>query len=228
MEAELGIRPNAEAEADFLGYEVKQHRVSALDRVGSAQITLMTPEPTGGSYRENGAEAFVRRYGRAATGGIDRLDFVGVHKVGVRHVQTNLTLALIDFDVATLRIAGEGGRIALIDDDGNEAASWGFTGLMEHWRRKHAHAAYVPCTKAATAPLEYSYGKSVRLARGPDFLKFLAAMAGGSVRYDPGLKVENAGAGRPRTKARSQFRIAAGAIGALYDRVESVNACSHG
>ena len=140
LEAELGIRPNAEADADFLGFEVKQHRVARLDVIGSARITLMTPEPTGGIYREVGAEAFVRWYGRVAAGDVNRLDFVGAHVVGVRHEQTSLTLSLFDFDVATLRIGGENGRVALVDDDGNEAASWGFAPLMEHWRRKHAHA----------------------------------------------------------------------------------------
>jgi hypothetical protein len=48
------------AEPDFLGWEVK-HAVTSFARPDSgAAITLMTPEPTGRSYKEQGVEAFVR------------------------------------------------------------------------------------------------------------------------------------------------------------------------
>ncbi len=220
----MGVRPNAEAEPDIFGFEVKQHRVTDFGRFGSARITLLTPEPNGGSYYRDGAERFIRRYGRAAADG-NRIDFAGTHRVGVRHQQTGLTLTLVDFNAADGIIVGERGRIALVNDEGEEAASWGFTELMEHWARKHAHAVYVPCRKRIDAPLAYSYGARIRLAQEPDFLRLLTAMANGQVRYDPGSKIENAAAARSQTKARSQFRIGAANIAMVYARVEAVNAC---
>jgi hypothetical protein len=44
LEAELGIRPNSLAEPDFMGWEIKQHRVTDFLRPeGVGAITLMTP-----------------------------------------------------------------------------------------------------------------------------------------------------------------------------------------
>ena len=69
MEAELGIPKNSATEPDFLGWEVKQHNVANFDRVEAGTITLMTPEPSGGFYKERGPEAFIRKFGYA-----DKLD----------------------------------------------------------------------------------------------------------------------------------------------------------
>lgn len=81
LEAELGIPKNSDTEPDFLGWEVKQHAVSNFTRIEVGTITLMTPEPTGGFYREKGVEAFVRKFGYAdKLGRADRLNFGGVHR----------------------------------------------------------------------------------------------------------------------------------------------------
>jgi hypothetical protein len=101
LEAELGIPKNSDAEPDFLGWEVTQHAVSNFDRVEAGTITLMTPEPTGGYYRENGVEAFVRKFGYAdKLGRADRLNFGGIHKVGARHETTHLTMRLTGYNEA--------------------------------------------------------------------------------------------------------------------------------
>ncbi len=48
LEAEFGIPKNSRSEPDFLGWEIKQHKVSSFARPFSGgAITLMTPEPTG-------------------------------------------------------------------------------------------------------------------------------------------------------------------------------------
>ena len=64
LEAELGVISNSRSEPDFMGYEVKQFQVRDLNKVdlGSA-ITLMTPEPQGGIYKDRGADVFVRKFG---------------------------------------------------------------------------------------------------------------------------------------------------------------------
>lgn len=62
----------------------------------------------------------------------------------------------------------------------------------------------------------------MRLAEGTDPLKLLRALAGGSVYYDPGIKVERASSGSPAVKRRSQFRVKSKDIAALYESVNTV------
>lgn len=94
LEAELGIPKNSSAEPDFLGWEVKQHSVTSFARADSGTaITLMTPEPTGGFYKERGVEAFIRRFGYPDKNDIpDRLNFGGIHRAGEHQPSTGLTM----------------------------------------------------------------------------------------------------------------------------------------
>ena len=67
---ELGISPNGYADPDFMGWEVKQYGVSDFTSYrAKSPVTLMTPEPTGGLYRDEGVDAFLRRYGYADKSG---------------------------------------------------------------------------------------------------------------------------------------------------------------
>ncbi|MBK6729961.1 MAG: hypothetical protein IPG60_02990 [Bacteroidetes bacterium] len=98
LEAELGITPNGYSEPDFLGWEVKQFGVANFARINSAIITLMTPEPTDGIYKTKGAETFIRKiWLRRQSWKRNRMNFGGVHKIGVRHHLTNLEMQLIGF-----------------------------------------------------------------------------------------------------------------------------------
>ena len=221
LEAELGVRPNSLAEPDYLGWEVKQHKVSNFERFTSGVVTLMTPEPIGGFYGERGAAEFIRKYGYLdKCGREDRMNFGGVHKSGERHPLTGLTLRLIGFDSEKGKIVKDTGGIGLISDSGEIGALWPFAGLLTHWVRKHARAVYVP-SLTQKEPLSYMYGDKVRLALRTDFLRFLKAMNSGEVYYDPGLKIENIST-KPKLKTRNQFRIKSKEIGALYETVETV------
>lgn len=224
LEAELQIPKNSTAEPDFLGWEVKQYAVAGFDRPASAKaITLMTPEPTGGVYRDGGPEAFVRRFGYPdQRGREDRLNFGGRFKSGKREVRTGLTLTLSGYDSAKQTIVDATGSLALVNDDGVVAASWGFAGLLAHWSRKHSKAVYVPSMCRTTLAREYSYGHIVRLAEGTDSFRLLKALAAGDVYYDPGIKLERASTA-PAVKRRSQFRIASKNIPELYERVQEIN-----
>lgn len=223
LEAELGVPKNSKAEPDFLGWEVKQHAVANFERMGSGAITLMTPEPTSGFYGSQGVEAFVRRFGYAdRMGRVDRLNFGGIHRAGERHPFTHLTLSLKGYDAVRGRITDADGAIALVSDSGEVAAAWGFSGLLTHWTRKHAKAAYVPSQCRKEPRRQYAYGHKVRLAQRTDFLLFLKAMASGIIYYDPGIKLEQASTAHPSHKGRSQFRIKSANIAALYDMVEMV------
>ena len=59
LEAELGITPNGYSEPDFLGWEIKQYGVRNFRLLHSSVITLMTPEPNGGIYKEKSVDEFL-------------------------------------------------------------------------------------------------------------------------------------------------------------------------
>src|ERR1035437_9836215 len=222
-EEELVIAKNSSAEPDFLGWEVKQHAVSSFESMAAGAITLMTPEPTGGFYKEKGVEAFVRKFGYAdKKDRPDRMNFGGVHRSGERHETTHLTMTLPGYDAERGRITDANGCIALVSDAGEVAAAWAFSGLLSHWARKHSKAAYVPSQCRKEPARQYAYGGRVRLAQRTDSLRLLKALSTGVVYYDPGIKLEQASSAKPSHKQRSQFRIASKNIAALYETVELV------
>ncbi|MFM9944389.1 MAG: MvaI/BcnI family restriction endonuclease [Bacteroidia bacterium] len=223
LEAELGITPNGYSEPDFLGWEVKQFGVTNFANINSAVITLMTPEPTDGIYKTEGAETFLRKYGYAdRTGREDRINFGGVHKTGIRHPLTNLEMQLIGFDAETGKIRNSNGRISLIDINGNETASWSFASMLLHWNRKHNQACYVPSLSEIEVERKYKYSNNIILGSGTDFQLFLNQMANGNIYYDPGIKMENVST-IPKIKKRSQFRIKSQFLPNLYNKNEVVD-----
>jgi len=223
LEAELGVAANSRAAPDYLGYEVKQHKVSDFGRPASGgAITLMTPEPTGGLYRDEGVEAFIRTYGYSdKLGRPGRMNVGGIYRVGARVESTGLRLTLLGWDAEARRIVDGNGGVALLDDSGRVAAIWPYTGLIGHWRRKHNRAVYVPSMLADNAPQRYCYGDLVRLGEGADFLRVLDALHSGVVYYDPGIKLEWS-TGRTKIKRRSQFRVRSSDLDSLYNSVRTV------
>ena len=223
LEAELGITPNGYSEPDFMGWEIKQFGVKNLERINSAVITLMTPEPTDGIYKIHGSEYFVRKYGYPdKSGRPDRLNFGGIHKSGKIHPTTHLELKLIGFDKESGKIKNSNGKIALLDNQENEAASWSFSSLLLHWNRKHNKACYVPSLSVKNGERKYKYGNNVILGIGTDFQLFLSQMAQGNIYYDPGIKLERIST-KPKIKKRSQFRIKSRFLHKLYNVSEIVN-----
>lgn len=222
LEAELGITPNGYSEPDFLGWEVKQFSVTNFQKLNSAVITLMTPEPTDGIYRTEGTESFLRTYGYAdKKGREDRINFGGIHKAGIRQTSTNLEMQLIGFDNESGKIRNSNGKISLVDIQGNEAASWSFASMLLHWNRKHNQACYVPSLSETTTERRYKYGNNIILGTGTDFTLFLKQMALGNIYYDPGIKMENVST-KPKIKKRSQFRIKSQYLPELYKENEIV------
>lgn len=223
LEAELGIYPNGDSAPDFHGWEVKQFAGQSFAKARGHVLTLMTPEPSGGVYADEGVIPFLRRYGYDdVKGRVDRINFGGVHRVGVLNARTGLTLQLVGltdkrggFDV--------GGGLRLIDDGGEVAAAWHFSKLLDHWKRKHAKAAFVPCVTDKTfSRRAYRYGNTVNLGIGTDFGSFLRGLISSTVYYDPGIKMEDASSKSPRTKRRNQLRIKIGALPDLYHQFETV------
>lgn len=212
LEALLGVKPNAVSAPDFLGYEIKAYSTS--------KVTLMTPEPNVGFYGTEGVEAFVRRYGHPTAN--DTLYFTGAHRVGQACPSSGQTLELDGFDPTNGKILDVSGGIMLRDSDGNISAGWSFKGLIEHWGRKHASAAYVPYASNGMTPISYQYRSPILIGEGTNFEMYLKAMHQGKVIYDPGSKVTGASTGKSQVKARSQFRIAIRELSCLYRNFESV------
>lgn len=222
LEALLGVTPNGDNEPDFLGWEIKQHKAKLDNPLSGGAITLMTPEPSGGIYRDSGIVSFIRQFGYPdKSGKPDRFNFGGVHKFGERQASTGLTLVLSGYDPISQKIVDINGGITLRSDIGENAAIWHFNGLLEKWNRKHAQAAYIPSEKGPGQIPQYRFGHTVALGSGTDFGKFLSAMAKQSIYYDPGIKVENLST-NPKAKKRSQFRIRPPLIPDLYDDMEMV------
>lgn len=220
LEAQLGISPNGYAEPDYLGWEVKQYGVGDFVKyLPKSPVTLMTPEPTGGYYREAGVEAFLRRYGYPdKSGKPGRINFGGIYAAGRDfHADTGLKLTMHGFDAPSGKITDMDGWLALEDP----AAIWHFRNILTHWNRKHAKAAYLP-SLMRTPPPEYRYGGVVQLCEETDVLLLLAAIASGSAYYDPGVKMEAAAASRLAIKRRSQFRVKHSGLAMLYRRFDVV------
>ena len=224
LEAELGVVPNGRSEPDFLGWEVKQHGVNSFERYETGVITLMTPEPTGGFYKDHGVIDFVMKYGyKDKMGREDRMNFGGVHRYESKHKTTGLRLSLIGYDNGRDKISDINGGIALLTDTDELAAFWQYDGLLTHWNRKHAKAVYVPSKNQKKPRLQYFYGNIIRLCENTDFLYFLKAIASNNIYYDPGIKVENISSGSPKTKRRSQFRIKSSGVPALYESIKTID-----
>lgn len=214
LEALFGISPNGRSEPDYEGWELKTHTVVGFDRMPTGNLTLMTPEPTTGIYRDDGAAQFIRMFGYSDASIPDRLNFSSPHRINERNSRTGLTLRLDGYN--DCRIDNPLGSLVLLQDNDTVAAGWPFAGLLSHWNRKHAQAAYVANMCRGKPDAEYLYGDSWRLGEGTDFNRFLHAVSVGQVIYDPGIKLEGASGDRPQLKRRNQFRIRSKDLGSLY------------
>jgi hypothetical protein len=227
LEALLGIRSNGFSRPDFMGWEVKARQVKNADKPNSTVVTLFTPEPTTGIYRSDGLETFIRRFGYPDRNGkADRLNFGGVHRANTPpHHLTGLRLILDGFNPQTSEYQPTG-AVLLVNDKGEVAAGWSFAKLMDHWKEKHAQAAYVPVQQRLTPDRQYRYGRQILLGEGAEFKLLLEALNEGKVYYDPASKLEDASKERSRQKKRSQFRVNSGDIPALYEGCRTIDACN--
>lgn len=208
LEALLGIIRNSSSEPDFMGWEIKAY---SRDR-----ITLITPEPDGGMYGEDGVKTFVRKYGKPT--GDDTLYFTGTHRADCRNERTGLTLVVRGFDPSRKIIEDVDGAVELLTDEGRCEAAWSFANLLAKWNKKHAQAAYVPYESGRVAPPTYRYLSPALLGEGTDFNRYLAAVSAGLVIFDPGSKVMNASTDKSTVKARSQFRMSVRNLAELYKK----------
>lgn len=219
LEAELGVRPNGYSEPDFMGWEIKQYSVSDFRRINTGRITLMTPEPDAGFYAENELMRFMEKYGYLKG---DKYNFNGYHKFGERQEKTGLLLDIQGFDRWDNRITDPDGYVQLLDATGEVAAAWSFAKLLDHWKRKHAEAAYVPARNRVEIHRQYYFGDRVKLGIGTSFERFVSRMSEQLVIYDPGSRIRNVHK-KPEPKKRNQFRIAVKDLSGLYTFFEEAS-----
>lgn len=224
LEAELGVVPNGIAEPDFHGWEIKQFGVKKFHLLDSKVLTIMTPEPDGGFYTEEGVKPFMDRYGYNNANIADRRDFTGRHFYQEVCNKTSLTLVMPGFDIDSGKMLDAKGCISLLDKNDAIAASWSFSKLLGHWKKKHGKSAYIPsiAVDAKNGSRAYHFGKAVRLYEGTNIDRLLGAVAKRSVYYDPGIKLEHAST-KPRVKKRSQFRIKSKDLDTLYENLDTVD-----
>ena len=207
LEALFGIIPNGIAEPDFKGWEIK-----AFSRT---RITLMTPEPDQGFYRENGAKEFVLKYGHDSPNALKY--FTGTHKVDIPNTTSNMTLIIKGFDFTKGVITNMSGGLYLIDKNNFPAAIWSFKGLITHWSKKHSRTCYVNyISEERNGKKGYIYKSPVNLGENTDISLFLKTMQSGLIVYDPATKVLQNSKGNLTIKARSQFRINFNNLNKLY------------
>lgn len=232
LEAELGIYSNGIAEPDYLGWEIKQFAVSNFKTFSAKPISLMDHSPSHGFFAENGAEAFIRKYGYPDKKGREsRFNFGGTHKYNALHKLTGLKLIVDGFDIDSNKIVDSDGFIGLIDSNEDIAASWSFKSLIKHWNKKHSKACYVPSLKRSNEKAnpfsnqQYAYGNKIILGNTTDITLFLKQLYLGKVYYDPAIKLELAIEGErgQKTKTRSLFRINSSNLSSLYKDNEVVD-----
>jgi hypothetical protein len=210
LESKFGIIPNGNSDPDFMGWELKAH--------SGAAVTLMTPEPDVGSYRDDLGQ-FLISYGRSSEG---RRDFTGRHQTGVLCGATSLTLQMEGYDPSRVEIIDPNGGLFLRDRVGRLAAGWTFKKLVGHWSKKHAQTAYVTYNKSTvTGTNFYSYGPQVLLGEGAELQTFLRALHLGLIYYDPGIKQTLEGI-EWRSKKRNQFRVGWKNVGGLYRKSDFI------
>lgn len=225
LEALLGVSANSKPGPDYLDWELKTHGVKSFNKPNSGSpITLFTPEPTNGLYKDKGVQEFIRKYGyKDKLGREDRINFGGVYRAGKRVESTGITLILDGYSSEEKKITDISKGITLVSDSGECAAVWSYKQLIEHWNTKHDKAAYVMSLCEKQPSRLYSYGSIVHLGVGTDFLNLLSAFDEGIAYYDPGIKLEKASTEKPRIKRRSQFRMKWCDLGSLYSSMESVD-----
>lgn len=213
LEALLEIPSNANKDGDFKGIELKAF--------SQKRLTLFTPEPDGGMYRQS-FETFMREYGYLKDGAYR---FTGLHRVGEVATRSQLRMQITWVHPKTseameynsyrpIAVQLNKLEVRLIDSSNNIAASWSIERLMNNWGVKHQSCVYVPCkvgTNTDEETIEQGYKKIVAFGGEVLWCKktsvkhLLDALANGTIFLDPAPKFDPEDA--RNNKRRSQWRI---------------------
>lgn len=223
LEALLGIRSNGIALPDFHGWEIKARGVVNSEKPGRSVVTLFTPEPDGGTYVSNSFDEFMTAYGHKAATQAGRTNFGGIYRAGAQiQPSKKLRLDLHGYDRQSEKYSPDG-AVVMVNHAGDVAMSWSFAKLLDHWKAKHAKAAFVPSQMLRGTNPQYRFGSGVLVGTGAEFGRLVAAVANGSVYYDPGIKLERTTEGKRSSKKRSQFRVRSADLERLYEQFVEVD-----
>lgn len=217
LEAELGVAMNSDAGPDLEGWELKQYQVKDfVSFTAKNAVSLLTPEPDGGVYGEDGFRRFIVDFGYADRRHPDRINFGGIYRVGAQpHPTTRIRAVVEGYDVAAGLIADHTGGFSLVHEDGRCAATWSLEKLIGHWVAKHAAAMYVPSLRRGC---EFRYGPRILLGENSGPEQFIHALATGKAYLDPGSYVT-----ATAEKRRNQFRCRHPDLVSLYERTYAVD-----
>lgn len=243
LEHACGIKPNADKNGDIFGIELK-----CFTR---KKLTLFTPEPDGGLYKED-FNSFMTTYGYEKEGAY-RL--TGLHRAYQENAKSLLTLKITCKHAIKERDALTGKKtlqykagyynpeipitkqmtdmkVILEDKQGEIAASWSLERLLNCWGAKHNEVVYVPATKLGNEDQEtldkgykwkIDFTDQVLWCKSTNVEKLFQAIHKGIVYLDPAPKYCP---DSPKdNKRRSQWRIndIYQAANSLYEETQLVN-----
>ncbi|WP_033568488.1 MvaI/BcnI family restriction endonuclease [Dickeya undicola] len=210
LESLFNIKPNGSSEPDFMGWELKTHSGSV--------VTLMTPEPDAGLYVAD-IHGFMNNYSSSRKP--DRVDFASIHRMSVYNEKTGLMLSLEGYDFKRQEITDPEGGLFLRDSDGEVAAGWSFSKILDHWKRKHSKTCFVHYRVRKDEHPSYLFGPQITLADGSDIKKFMSALSASKIYYDPGVNIKYSNE-KAKPKKRNQFRMKWKDVGEVYDHIENL------
>jgi hypothetical protein len=219
LECLFGIPSNPSKEPDYQGWELKN-----LD-AQSDRLTLTTPEPKSGYYKEQGVVAFVEKFGYPDEKKKNRRNFASPHLFSQLNEKTKLTLSVDGYSVRKKKITNHDGGIVLKTRRGTIAAKWNFSDLMFDWNRKHSRVVVVPSSSALFDGRKYNFLQNVAIAERSDFLRFLQSLTTKKVYFDPGTNVIYSRGRRAKPHRRNQFRAKPKDLDKLYRVFRWVNIC---
>jgi hypothetical protein len=232
LEHACGIVPNSDKDGDIFGIELKTHT--------QKKVTLFTPEPDFGDYRDD-YNSFMKTNGYQDAQGNWRL--TGVHKANILSKKSNLTMRVrakkyvkeskewieTDYDPATCSIAKMNYLdVVLVNSDNHVVAGWSYERLMNCWGAKHNEVVYIPASKKVNTnqekhaegyEFEVTFGENIMWCKHTSADQLFKAIHEGTIFLDPAPKLH--ATDPSQNKRRSQWRVndIAKAATTLYDEV---------
>jgi hypothetical protein len=218
LEHACEIIPNSNKNGDIFGIELKTHT--------QKKVTLFTPEPDFGDYRDD-YPLFMKTNGYKDAQGNWRL--TGVHKAGILSKKSGLTLKVrakkyvkssklwieTDYDPDSCSTAKmDYMDVVLLNSENHVTAGWSFERLMNCWGAKHNEVVYIPASKKENSnkvkhkegfEFEVTFGQTVMWCKNTTADQLFKAIHEGIIFLDPAPKLH---ASDPsQNKRRSQWRV---------------------
>ena len=232
LEHACEIIPNSEKNGDIFGIELKTHT--------QKKVTLFTPEPDFGDYRDN-YSSFMKTNGYQDEQGNWRL--TGIHKANILSKRSGLTLRVrakkyvkeskkwieIDYDPETCSTAKmDYMEVVLLNSNNHVTAGWSYERLMNCWGAKHNEVVYIPARKKENSnekkykegyKFEVTFGETIMWCKNTTADQLFKAIHEGTIFLDPAPKLH--ATDPSQNKRRSQWRVndIAKAANTLYAEV---------